>query len=146
MKHRAARFVFRNYNWNVLESSIVQDFGWKILAQRRSEHSLKLMYKVVSGQSELEMPRYLNQNQVEVHVSIIMRSAMCSHSATWTHTNNHSSYALFENGIPSHPNWLTAAVWTDTSTTEYATLPLGLTERAPLPSQQLETRNWKQGQ
>ena len=49
VQHRAARFVTRNYNWKTPGMSIVQELGWRTLEQRRREHSLKLMFKVVIG-------------------------------------------------------------------------------------------------
>ena len=51
VQHRATRIVTRNYNW---KTPIVQELGWKTLEQRRWEHSLKLMFKVVICQSGLK--------------------------------------------------------------------------------------------
>ena len=55
VQHRAARFVARNYDWSKPGKVIVQELGWIKLEQRRKEHRLKLMFKVESGQSGLNM-------------------------------------------------------------------------------------------
>ena len=60
VQHRVAHFVTRYYNWKTPGTSIVQELGWKTLDQRRREHSLKLMFKVVNGQSRLKMSDYCN--------------------------------------------------------------------------------------
>ena len=61
VQHSTARFVTRHYNLKTPGTSIVQELGWRILEQRRRERSLKLMFKVVNGQSGLKMSDYCKQ-------------------------------------------------------------------------------------
>ena len=66
VQHIAARFVVRNYDCSKLGKAIIQKLGWKKFEQRRKEHSLKLMFKVESGQSGLKMSKYFEQKIVRI--------------------------------------------------------------------------------
>ena len=133
VQHGASHFVTRNYNWKIPEMSIVQELDWRNLEQRRREHSLKLMFKVVNGQSELKMSDYYNQRTQQItHQSLHEKCYVLPQCRTDTHQQSYFPWTIREWNVLS-PDLVTAAVWThaapdalDTFTTEHSALPLGL--------------------
>ena len=49
VQRRAARFVFNDYKLLSSVTSMVSQLGWKPLAERRREHCLSLLYKIING-------------------------------------------------------------------------------------------------
>ena len=49
VQRRAARFVLNDYKPLSSVTSMVSQLGWKPLAERRREHRLSLLYKIING-------------------------------------------------------------------------------------------------
>lgn len=59
VQRRAARFVKRDYPRFSSVTTMLQDLGWKTLAQRREDARLCLLYKIVHNQVEIARENYL---------------------------------------------------------------------------------------
>ena len=72
----------------------------RTLEQRWRDHSFKLMYEVVSGQSGGNVS-ILHTDVMPNYTTMSIWEVLCApvpHNSTRTHSNNHTSYAM-----PSHP-------------------------------------------
>ena len=70
-QRRAARFVFNDYKPMSSVASMVSQLGWKPLAERRPEHRLSLLYKIING--IVAIP-------ADTHLHFITRSTRICHS------------------------------------------------------------------
>ena len=64
VQRRAARFVKRCYvRTPGTVTTLLNDLGWPTLQQRRKEARLTTMYKIMNGQTNLELPPYAKPKQ-----------------------------------------------------------------------------------
>ena len=69
VQQRAARFVFYDYKPLSSVTSMVSQLGWKPLAERRREHRLSLLYKIINGQVAMPADTHLHFNTRNTQIS-----------------------------------------------------------------------------
>ena len=89
VQRRAARFVLNDYNPLSSVTSMVSQLGWKPLAERRREHRLSLLYKIINGL--VAMPAdtnlHLNTRNTQISNSKSLKLPICT-----TDTFKHSFF------------------------------------------------------
>ena len=68
-QQRAARFVFNDYKPLSSVTSMVSQLGWKPLAERRREHCLSLLYKIINGLVAIPADTHLHFNTKNTRIS-----------------------------------------------------------------------------
>ena len=69
VQRRAARFVFNDYKPLSSVTSMVSQLGWKPLAERRREHRLSLLYKIINGLVAIPADTHLHFNTRNTRIS-----------------------------------------------------------------------------
>ena len=69
VQRRAARFVFNDYKPLSSVTSMVSQHGWKPLAERRREHRLSLLYKIINGLVAIPADTHLHFNTRNTRIS-----------------------------------------------------------------------------
>ena len=69
VKRRAARFVLNDYKPLSSVTSMVSQIGWKPLAERRREHHLSLLYKIIIGLVAIPADTHLHFNTRNTRIS-----------------------------------------------------------------------------
>ena len=69
VQQRAARFVFNDYKPLSSVTSMVSQLGWKPLAERRREHRLSLLYKIINGLVAMPADTHLHINTRNTRIS-----------------------------------------------------------------------------
>ena len=70
VQRRAARFVLNDYKPLSSVTSMVSQLGWKPLAERRREHRLSLLYKIINGLVAIPADTHLHFNTRNTRISI----------------------------------------------------------------------------
>ena len=69
VQRRAARFVLNDYKPLSSAASMVSQLGWKPLAERRREHRLSLLYKIINGLVAMPADTHLHFNTRNTRIS-----------------------------------------------------------------------------
>ena len=69
VQRRAARFVLNDYKPLSSVTSMVSQLGWKPLAERRREHRLSLLYKIIDGLVAIPADTHLHFNTRNTRIS-----------------------------------------------------------------------------
>ena len=69
VQRRAARFVLNDYKPLSSVTSMVSQLGWKPLAERRREHRLSLLYKIINGLVAIPADTHLHFNTRSTRIS-----------------------------------------------------------------------------
>ena len=69
VQRRAARFVLNDYKPLSSVTSMVSQLGWKSLAERRREHRLSLLYKIINGLVAMSADTHLHFNTRNTRIS-----------------------------------------------------------------------------
>ena len=69
VQRRAARFVLNDYKPLSSATSMVSQLGWKPLAERRREHRLSLLYKIINGLVAIPADTHLHFNTRNTQIS-----------------------------------------------------------------------------
>ena len=70
VQRRAARFVLNDYKPLSSVTSMVSQLGWKPLAERRREHRLSLLYKIINGLVAIPADTHLHFNTRSTRIVI----------------------------------------------------------------------------
>ena len=69
VQRRAARFVFNDHKLISSATSMVCQLGWKPLAERRREHCLSILYKIIKGLVAIPADTHLHFNTRNTRIS-----------------------------------------------------------------------------
>ena len=91
VQQRAARFVLNDYRPLSSVTSMVSQLGWKPLTERRREHRLSLLYKIINGLVAIpaDTHLHLNTGKTRISNSKLLKLPICT-----TYTFNHSFFLL----------------------------------------------------
>ena len=63
VQRRVARFVKGDYRQRSSVTQMIKDLGWQSLQERRAISRLSLMYKIVHGLSEVQLPNLMRKTR-----------------------------------------------------------------------------------
>ena len=69
VQRRSARFVLNDYKPLSSVTSMASQLGWKPLAERRREHRLYLLYKIINGLVAISADTHLHFNTINTRIS-----------------------------------------------------------------------------
>ena len=59
VQRRAARFICNNYRCEASVTTMLDEFGWRSLKQRRADQRLIMLYKIVNNLVEVDLSKEL---------------------------------------------------------------------------------------